>query len=114
MLHVGLACISILHILHTLTHAARRPGVHLAHRMSAHLLPEELKTLLPRGRMKPHTPPPVVGGYGGSSFFWGGLARIDVLQAPLSLRLTFNAFNLSVTHCPQTEEAEAFFLREVT
>merc|ERR1712050_260815 len=84
------------------------PGVHLAHRMSALLLPEELKAMLPRGRLKPFTPKPKAGGFAGSSFFWGGLVRLDVVEAPLSLRLTFNAFGVQVTHCADTAEAANF------
>ena len=52
--------------------------------------------MLPRGRMRPYTPMPPEGGYAGASFFWGGLVRIDVVDAPLSMRLTFNAFGLKV------------------
>ena len=74
------------------------PGVHLAHRMSAHLLPDELRSMLPRGRLKPYTPKPSKSGYAGCSFFWGGLARFDVREAPLSIRLTFNGFGLKVAH----------------
>ena len=37
------------------------PGLHLPHRLSAHLLPEELGAILPRGRINPYTPPPPGG-----------------------------------------------------
>ena len=64
------------------------PGVHLAHRLSASLLPSELKAILPRGRIKPYTPAPTAA-LPGTSYFWGGLVRVDVLAAPLCARLTF-------------------------
>lgn len=81
------------------------PGVHLQHRMSAQLLPDELKTLMPRGRMKPYTlsPPPLPG----STVFWGGLVRLDVLEAPPTLTLTFCGFNLNVAELPPGADAAA-------
>lgn len=74
------------------------PGLHLSHRLTASLLPEELKSMIPRGRIKPYTPRPETG-LEGCSFFWGGLVRVDVRKAPLSARLTFvsAAGNLRVT-----------------
>lgn len=70
------------------------PGLHLAHRLSASLLPSELKAMIPRGKMRPYTPLPETGaGFEGCSFFWGGLVRIDVLQAPLNARFTFVTAN---------------------
>ena len=66
------------------------PGLHLAHRLTASLLPDELKAIQPRGKIKPYTPAPADGaGLAGSSLFWGGLARLDVIDAPPSARLTF-------------------------
>lgn len=86
------------------------PGVHLAHRLSAQLLPEELKAILPRGRVKPYTPTAYAAG---STFFWGGLVRVDVLEAPPALRLSFvAAFNLRVTHCESTADADALYVAE--
>ena len=79
------------------------PGLHLAHRLSASLLPAELKAILPRGKIKPYTPSPEgAAGFQGTSVFWGGLARFDVLQAPPSARLTFVSActNLRVTQLP--------------
>jgi nitric-oxide synthase len=74
------------------------PGLHLAHRLSASLLPDELRAILPRGRVKPYTP--VLDGHlAGTSFFWGGLVRVDVLAAPLCARLTFvSPYTLRVSH----------------
>jgi len=88
------------------------PGVHLAHRVGTLLLPEELKAMVPRSRVKPFTPQPRGKGFAGSSFFWGGLARFDVVAAPLALRLTFNAFGLRVAHCEHTADAERFYSAE--
>ena len=76
-------------------------------------LPSELRAILPRGRIKPYTP--AVAAASGSSFFWGGLARIDVLEAPLCARLTFvTAYALKVEQCREAPEAaENFYQAEV-
>ena len=81
------------------------PGLHVPHRLSAQLLPEELRKILPRGRIKPYTPP-LDGPLEGKSFFWGGLVRVDVLEAPLAARLSFvSAYTLSVSSCTGGAEA---------
>mmetsp|Transcript_46672 Transcript_46672/g.77203 ORF Transcript_46672/g.77203 Transcript_46672/m.77203 type:complete len:490 (+) Transcript_46672:161-1630(+) len=86
------------------------PGVHLQHRISTHLLPDELKVVLPRGRMRPYTPPsPSVVP---TTFFWGGLARFDVVTAPKALRLSFCAFNLRV-HSRSTVLADNEYAAQV-
>lgn len=95
------------------------PGVHLSHRLSAQLLPAELAQLRPRGRLKPYTPrmpgadaDGAGGGSGGlqglqgRTFFWGGLARVDVTRCPSSLRLTFCGFGPKVHGCA-TADADA-------
>ena len=56
--------------------------------------------------MKPYTPkvdkPKVAAGglqgagLQGSSLFWGGVARLDVVQAPQAMRLSFCGFGLRV------------------
>ena len=80
------------------------PGVHLAHRMPAQLTPAELAAVAPRRAIRPFTPAePAVAG---TSYFLGGLARIDVVAAPPSMRLSFCAFGLRV-HTVPTAEAEA-------
>jgi nitric-oxide synthase len=90
------------------------PGVHLYHRLSAQLLPAELKAILPRGRMKPYTPPPADGSLAGQTLFWGGLGRIDVLEAPPSIRLTFaTAYGLRVSDAVPTAGADALYAAEV-
>ena len=86
------------------------PGVHLPHRLSAQLLPSELSSFAPRGRMKPYTPPPAEATQ-GASLFWGGVARVDIVKAPQALRLSFCGFGLRVASCA-TEEAEAYHLQE--
>jgi nitric-oxide synthase len=83
------------------------PGLHIAHRLSASLLPDELHAILPRGRISPYTPAETA--VAGSTFFWGGLVRIDVIEAPISARLSFvTAFELRVTQHP-TPEAASFY-----
>ena len=88
------------------------PGVHLPHRLSAQLLPAELKAILPRGKMRPYTPV-TAAALAGSSFFWGGLARIDIVEAPPAMRLTFaSAYTLRVTHCASTADAADLYTTE--
>ena len=86
------------------------PGVHLPHRLSAQLLPSELSSFAPRGRMKPYTVPPGDATQ-GASLFWGGVARVDIVQAPQALRLTFCGFGLRVTSSA-TADADAYHTRE--
>ena len=62
---------------------------------------------MPRGKLKPYTP--AACDAAGSSYFWGGLVRLDVVSAPLCMRLTFNGFNLPVTRCDQTAGADAAY-----
>jgi len=52
-------------------------------------------------------------GLAGTSFFWGGLARIDVVSAPPALRLTFctGGSRLRLHECPTAEAAEAHAAR---
>ena len=84
------------------------PGLHLPHRLSAHLLPEELGAILPRGRINPYTPPPPEGPLTGTTYFWGGLVRVDVVSAPLCARLSFvSAYSLRVSSCTGGPEAAA-------
>jgi nitric-oxide synthase len=89
------------------------PGVHLAHRLSASLLPAELKAILPRGKIKPYTP--ASAAVAGSTFFWGGLVRLDVVEAPLCARLSFvSANSLRVHQVSDTPQAvEAYYAAEV-
>lgn len=88
------------------------PGVHLAHRLSASLLPEELKAILPRGKIKPYTP---VVAAARKTFFWGGLVRIDVVQAPLCARFSFvSAYSLQVhPYSEDVDGATRFYHDEV-
>jgi len=87
------------------------PGVHLQHRMSAQLLPRELQAVQPRGRMRPYTPQQLAAP--GSTFFWGGLVRFDIREAPSALRLTFCAYPMSVHFCPDVADAEAHYRDQV-
>eukprot|EP00908_Phaeocystis_cordata_P016681 Transcript_27974.p1 GENE.Transcript_27974~~Transcript_27974.p1 ORF type:complete len:505 (+),score=203.91 Transcript_27974:492-2006(+) len=87
------------------------PGVHLQHRLTAQLLPKELQAISPRGKMKPYTPPLGDDGMQGRSFFWGGVARLDVVSCPPAMRLTFCGFGLRVHSCA-TAEADEEHARE--
>ena len=89
------------------------PGLHLPHRLSAQLLPSELRAILPRGRIAPYTPK-VERPLPGTSFFWGGLVRVDVLQAPLCARLSFvSAYALRVSQLEEGEDADAHYASAV-
>eukprot|EP00271_Cylindrocystis_brebissonii_P021544 TRINITY_DN7772_c0_g1_i1.p1 TRINITY_DN7772_c0_g1~~TRINITY_DN7772_c0_g1_i1.p1 ORF type:complete len:1044 (-),score=204.58 TRINITY_DN7772_c0_g1_i1:258-3389(-) len=52
-------------------------------------------------------------GLQGYSLFWGGLVRIDVLQAPPSVRLVFFGATAVRIHCRPTAQADAFYTEEV-
>ncbi|CAL8466555.1 g6091 [Coccomyxa elongata] len=80
------------------------PGVHLQHRLQHLLDPALTKQLLPKGKLKPFVPPrpqelATRAQLGASSatrrvaasgtYFWGGLVRIDVLDAAVSTSLAF-------------------------
>ena len=82
------------------------PGIHVPHRLAAQLLPDELTTIMPRRRMRPYTPPQSVCG---TSLFWGGLMRIDIVQAPSAMRLSFFGFGLRVHEC-ETARADREYL----
>ena len=76
----------------------------------------ELRAILPRGRISPYTPTPSDGGpLAGTSYFWGGLVRVDVLEAPTCARLTFiSAYSLRVATCDGgAAAAQAFYDAEV-
>jgi len=85
------------------------PGLHLPHR-SLHIIPpDDVARLLPRKQLRPFVPPspgqlqvdaksaaaglvglgPLLPSAGSASYFWGGLARIDVLDAPPGTFLVF-------------------------
>ena len=85
------------------------PGLHLPHR-SLHIIPpDDVTRLLPRKQLRPFVPPspgqlqadaksdaaglaglgPLLPSAGSASYFWGGLARIDVLDAPPGTFLVF-------------------------
>ena len=61
------------------------PGVHLHHRMAAAVNPEDLPLLAPRkrlaGRVISASNPSI--SLVGQSLFWGGIARIDILEVSL-------------------------------
>ncbi|GBG82436.1 hypothetical protein CBR_g34812, partial [Chara braunii] len=52
-------------------------------------------------------------GLAGWSLFWGGLARIDILQAPPSAKLAFYGATAVRVHFVQTSEADDFYEREL-
>ncbi|GAQ87348.1 Nitric oxide synthase [Klebsormidium nitens] len=48
-------------------------------------------------------------GIEGTTFFWGGVARVDVLQAPPGLRLFFYGPHTVTVHAVDSQEADAFY-----
>lgn len=52
-------------------------------------------------------------GLEGSSIFWGGLVRVDVLQVLPGTRLTFYGPKALQTHIVPIEEADEFYKKEV-
>lgn len=68
------------------------PGLHLHHRLPHILLPEEIKILNPRKQLRSYVAPVsrIVGGdVHGYQYFWGGLAKIEVLNPSPETRVVF-------------------------
>lgn len=102
------------------------PGVHLHHRQAAVVHSDDLPVLAPRSRLKGRSlsNPQVLHpnnkegisdsrGLEGSSIFWGGLVRVDVLQVLPGTRLTFYGPKALQVHVVPTEEADEFYKKEV-
>jgi len=69
-------------------------GVLLTHRLNALLNESELKAVMPRGRLRPYIPnllEEVSEGLSplGTTYLWGAVVRVDVLEAPRATRLSF-------------------------
>lgn len=69
------------------------PGLHLDHRLPHILTPSELKEIHPRKKLRPYLAPPVEEfsdeEQPGATYLWGGIARIDVVRAPVGTQLAF-------------------------
>uniref|UniRef100_A0A7C9AVG5 Nitric-oxide synthase (NADPH) n=1 Tax=Opuntia streptacantha TaxID=393608 RepID=A0A7C9AVG5_OPUST len=102
------------------------PGVHLHHRQAAVIHSDDLPVLAPRSRLKglslpnpqalhPNNKESISSSHGleGSSIFWGGLVRVDVLKVLPGTRLTFYGPKALQIHVVPTEEADEFYEKEV-
>lgn len=75
------------------------PGLHLHHRVPHLLTPEENKALHPRKKLSAWVSPALADAIAVNSnpsadgplatYFWGGIAKIEVLSGPLDTRLVF-------------------------
>ncbi|EIE26295.1 hypothetical protein COCSUDRAFT_26953 [Coccomyxa subellipsoidea C-169] len=90
------------------------PGVHLQHRLQHLLEPALTKQLLPKGKLKPFLPPSPqelafqaqLGTSSPTSYFWGGLVRIDIVDAPVSTSLAFyGPRTMRVTSSPLLDDS---------
>ncbi|OMO98149.1 RecF/RecN/SMC [Corchorus olitorius] len=99
------------------------PGVHLHHRQAAVVHSEDLPVLAPRSRLRGQSFPAaskngMVGtfnsnGLKGFSIFWGGLVRIDVLEAlPETCLIFYGPKGLRI-HVIPTDEADEFYKKEL-
>lgn len=91
------------------------PGVHLHHRMAAAVSPEDLPLLAPRKRLTGRliaAPNPSISLV-GQSLFWGGIVRIDVLEAPENVALTFYGPNSIPVIGTFTSQAELLYEKEL-
>ncbi|KAJ6848942.1 putative nitric oxide synthase isoform X1 [Iris pallida] len=97
------------------------PGVHLHHRQAAVVHSEDLPALAPQSRLRGVSFPvsknvknDISGvGLNGSSIFWGGLVRIDVLKVLPTTCLTFYGPRKVKIHMVRDVEADEFYQREV-
>mmetsp|Transcript_23158 Transcript_23158/g.60253 ORF Transcript_23158/g.60253 Transcript_23158/m.60253 type:complete len:403 (-) Transcript_23158:151-1359(-) len=69
------------------------PGLHLDHRIPHILTPSELKEIHPQKKLRPYLAPAVEefseAERPGATYLWGGIARIDVVEAPPGTQLAF-------------------------
>ncbi|XP_065871468.1 NO-associated protein 1, chloroplastic/mitochondrial [Euphorbia lathyris] len=102
------------------------PGVHLHHRQAAVVHSEDLPVLAPRSRLRGQPFPNAkvasenglaqkieTNGLNGFSLFWGGLVRIDVLKVLPETSLTFYGPKALQIHIVPTDEADAFYQKEL-
>ena len=68
-------------------HLCDTPGVHLHHRLLHSLAPGEVRALQPTGPLRPLPAPGPAGA--GSTYLWGGIARLDVVGAPAGAAISF-------------------------
>ncbi|XP_074590313.1 putative nitric oxide synthase [Curcuma longa] len=94
------------------------PGVHLHHRQAAVVHSDDLPSLAPQSRLKGQSFPITSNetatdqeafGLNGSSLFWGGLIRIDVIKALPKTRLTFYGPKKLKVHMVSTVVADEFY-----
>ena len=99
------------------------PGVHLHHRVSARLPPDDIKAVAVRQQLRGVGAPvcaallaQLAAGVrardlerqSGWSVLWGGFLRVDVVSAPPSMRLVFFGPRGVALHGVETEAAGAF------
>ncbi|KAG0475897.1 hypothetical protein HPP92_012738 [Vanilla planifolia] len=98
------------------------PGVHLHHRQAAVVHSQDLPYLAPQSRLRGQSFPVVSSSklnasdsvsLNGFSIFWGGLVRIDVLQALPNTRLSFFGPRKLPIFMVLTAEADQFYDKEI-
>ncbi|RLN07327.1 putative nitric oxide synthase isoform X2 [Panicum miliaceum] len=91
------------------------PGVHLHHRQAAVIHADDLPSLAPQSRLKGRCFPAndTDVELSGSSLFWAGLVRIDVVKALPRTRLTFYGPKKLKVNVVPTTEADQFYKTEV-
>ncbi|CAM6008226.1 unnamed protein product [Sphagnum balticum] len=91
------------------------PGVHLHHRMAAVVSPDDLPLLAPRRRLSGKRLPDQKQTMSlvGHSIFWGGVARIDVLQAPTNIAFTLYGPSSIPALALYTSQADTYYQNEV-
>jgi len=104
------------------------PGVHLHHRVSSRLPPDDVKAVAVKGQLKGVAAPvservlaQLAAGVRGRrleeeagwSVLWGGFLRVDVLKAPVCARLVFFGPKGVALRGVETADAAAFVEREL-
>ncbi|XP_065016149.1 putative nitric oxide synthase isoform X1 [Musa acuminata AAA Group] len=99
------------------------PGVHLHHRQAAVVHSDDLSSLAPQSRLRGQSFPQVISigtftdseavGINGSSLFWGGLVRIDVIKVLPRTRLTFYGPKKLKVHMVSMAKADEFYHKEL-
>ncbi|XP_031484256.1 putative nitric oxide synthase [Nymphaea colorata] len=99
------------------------PGVHLHHRQAAVVHSEDLPSLAPQSHLRGQCFPASFGKeahsdggattLNGSSIFWGGLVRIDILKVFPHTRLTLYGPKALHSHMVPTVDADDFYKREL-
>jgi nitric-oxide synthase len=104
------------------------PGVHLHHRVTARLPPDDVKALAPRAPLRgigaPVSPRLLaqlatgargrrLEGERGWSVLWGGFLRVDLLEMPACARLVFFGPKTVTLRGVETAEADAYYEAEL-